>query len=152
MTDEDHDTPGNYKHGLHQKNRGKYYETLPQRDQELIDAVAEDLIEKSNFEREDASAFEKCRQIAVDIHQRRRADGYIAEKGLTQEKTVGIHENYGEINETQENVLFITKDRLSRESRLAMKDLGVLDVEKSNSGVAAKSFMEQIADNMDDDD
>jgi len=138
-----------YEHGL-SMNRGEYYEHLPDMDKKWIDGIAQDLIDKSYFEADDLSALEKCRHIAVDLHQRRRADGYIAKNGLTQENTVGFHEQYGEITETQENVLMITKDRLSRESRLAMKDLGILDQEKE-SETEAKSVLEQIEQKMAED-
>ena len=140
----------NYKHGLCMSNRGEYYNHLPDSDKQWIDAIVEDLVEKSYYTMEDISAVEKCRHIAVDLHQRRRADGYIADKGITQENTIGFHEEYGEISETQENVLMITKDRLSRESRLAMKDLGILDHEDV-SEESKKSILEQIEEKISED-
>lgn len=148
-TFEEKDWKPTYDHGIYVE-RGEYYKEQSERDQKWIDAVADDLIEKSYYDREDLSMFEKCRQIAVDLHQRRSADGYVAREGLTQEKTVGYHEDYGEVTETQENTLMITKDRLSRESRLAMKDLGIMDEEhQSKNDESAKSLLKDIADNMD---
>jgi len=138
-----------YEHGL-SINRGEYYDHLPDLDQKWIDGVVDDLLDKSRYTPESLTALEKCRQIAIDLHQRRRADGYIARKGLTQEKTVGFHEQYGEINETQENVLMITKDRLSRESRLAMKDLGILDEDSGTSNGEDSSFMEKLSRELED--
>lgn len=133
------------KHGLY---NSEYYQSLPEQDQNFVDVVADDLLEKSYYNAEDASMVEKCRQIAIDLHQKRRADGYIGKKGMTQENTVGVHEEYGEITETDENTLFITKDRLSRESRLAMKDLGIYDQDTSKTEEAAESLIESLSDDM----
>lgn len=135
----------NQKHGLY---TSEYYESIPEEDQKFIDMVAEDLLEKSYYTEDDESMVEKCRQVAIDLHQKRRADGYIAKKGMTQENTVGIHEQYGEITETEENTLFITKDRLSRESRLTMKDLGILDQDNSQTEEAAKSLVESLSEDL----
>lgn len=131
------------EHGL-TLSRSDYYEEMSDKDRKWIDAVAYDLLEKSYFEEDDIAMLEKCRQIAVDLHQKRRADGYIAREGLTQENTVGVHEVYGELTETVENTLFITKDRLSRESRLAMKDLGILDDDGGES-VDTETVLEKLA-------
>lgn len=135
----------NYKHGLYASD---YYESLNDAGQEFIDVVADDLLEKSYYTTDDDSMVEKCRQIAIDLHQKRRADGYIAKKGLTQENTVGVHEQYGELTETEENTLFITKDRLSRESRLSMKDLGILDEDTSGSNGDGKSTIEKLSEDL----
>lgn len=143
-TDVKHDeekSRSNYEHGLYSS---EYYESLPEPDQNFIDAVGDDLLEKSYYDKEDTAMVEKCRQIAIDLHQKRRADGYIAKKGMTQENTVGVHETYGEITETEENTLFITKDRLSRESRLAMKDLGIMDQDKKETGETS-AVLEQLS-------
>jgi len=133
------------KHGLNQ-NRGGYYKSLPDEDKKFIDAIAKDLIEKSYFDEEDTSAVEKLRQVAVDIHQKRRADEYIAQKGLTQEKDIGFHEDHGMITQEEENVLMITKDRLSREARMTLKDYGVLDHEHDKTEEAAKSVIESLSE------
>jgi len=133
-----------YKHGL-SLDKGEYFESLPEDEKKWIDSVSYDLLEKSRYSEEDISMKEKCRQIAVDLHQKRRADGYVAKKGLTQENTVGFHEQYGEITETQENVLMITKDRLSRESRLSMKDLGILDEDSDGDSGDAESLIEKFS-------
>lgn len=135
----------NYKHGL---NCGDYYKSVEEEQQNFIDAMADDLLDKSYYESDDTSMVEKCRQIAIDIHQKRRADGYIGRKGMTQENTVGVHEQYGEITETEENTLFITKDRLSRESRLAMKDLGILDEESQTNDGSGKSAIERLSEDL----
>ena len=147
-TDMDEDWKPNYSHGLYQ-DRGPYYKALPDEDKKFIDAVADDLISKSNFEKSDLSALEKCRQVAIDLHQRRRADEYIHKKGLTQVSDIGFHEQYGPLQEEKENVLFITKDRLSRESRMTMKDLGIFD-EKSKTEEAAESLIESLSKDMQD--
>ena len=133
----------NEKHGIFKSG---YYKSLPDRDKNFIDAVADDLLEKSYYTVDDPSMVEKCRQIAIDLHQKRRADEYVAKEGLTQEKTVGVHEEYGEFTETEENVLFITKDRLSRESRLSMKDLGIFDEDNNQkTQQAAESLIESLS-------
>lgn len=143
-TDEkDPELHGNTEHGFYVS---EYYESQPKEDKEFIDLVADDLLDKSYYTNEDESMVEKCRQIAIDLHQKRRADGYIAKKGLTEENTVGFHEQYGEITETEENKLFITKDRLSRESRLAMKDLGIMDQEKTNDTGSSSSLVESLSE------
>lgn len=144
--DDDRDWKPNYKHGLYQ-DRGEYYQNLPEEDKEWLDAVSDDLLEKSKFGKEDISALEKCRQISVDLHQRRRADGYISKKGLTQKNTVGFHEDFGEIEQVEENTLMVTKDRLSRESRMTMKDLGILDDEEGSDG-DGESFVEKLSKDM----
>lgn len=135
-----------FEHGLFASD---YYETLTEGDKNFINAVADDLLEKSYYDETDTAMVEKCRQIAVDLHQKRRADGYIGRKGMTQENTVGVHEQYGEITETEENTLFITKDRLSRESRLSMKDLGILDEDGEVSEGSSKSAIEQLSEELD---
>lgn len=145
---------GPYKHGLNVP-RGEYYKSLPERDKNLIDIIAEDLLEKSYYSESDTAMVEKCRQIAVDMHQKRRADGYVAKKGLVQDETVGFHEEYGPIKEKKENVLMITKDRLSREARLSMKDLGILDEDHKDDDEGSSGMMEkiaQIAEDIEDED
>lgn len=148
-TKEGDDWNPNYKHGLY-ADRGGYYKSLPDPDQEWIDAVADDLIEKSYYDKSDISILEKVREIAIDLHQRRRADEYIAKKGLTQEKDIGFHEEYGMITQEEENTLMITKDRLSRESRMTMKDLGILEDNKSEAEEKAKSVIEQLSGDSDE--
>lgn len=138
----------NYEHGIYQ-DRGGYYKSQPEQDQEFIDAVSDDLITKSKFDKSDLSALEKCRQVAIDLHQRRRTDEYIHKKGLTQTTEVGFHEQYGVMEEEKENVLFITKDRLSRESRMTMKDLGIFD-EDSKTEEAAESLIESLSNDLQD--
>lgn len=133
------------KHGLY---NSEYYKSLPDTDQNFIDAVADDLLEKSWYEEGDSSMVEKCRQIAIDLHQRRRADGYIAKKGMTQENVVAVHDTHGEVTQTEENTLFITKDRLSRESRLSMKDLGILDEDSAKGSEQTESLLESLSDDM----
>lgn len=149
QTKEDRDWKPNYKHGLY-TDRGGYYKSLPDADQEWIDAITDDLIDKSYYDKSDISVLEKCREIAVDLHQRRRADEYIAKKGLTQEKDIGFHEDHGMITQEEENTLMITKDRLSRESRMTMKDLGILDDDKSASEEAAESLIESLSSDSDE--
>lgn len=147
-TDMDKDWKPALDHGLTLSD-SEYYEYQDPEEQAWIDAVSEDLLDKSYYNKEDISMVEKCRQIAIDLHQKRGADGYVARKGLTQEKTVGFHEQYGEITETQENVLMITKDRLSRESRLAMKDLGVMD-QDGNTDTDSESLIEKMSEAIED--
>jgi hypothetical protein len=142
---DDRDWDPNYKHGLY-KDRGGYYKSLPEADQEWIDAIADDLIKKSYYDKSDISVLEKVREVAIDLHQRRRADEYIAKKGLTQEKDIGFHEDHGMITQEEENTLMITKDRLSRESRMTMKDLGILDDDGGEVEEAAKSVIESLSE------
>lgn len=142
----DYETNTNERHGLY---NSEYYKSLPEHDQRFVDVVSDDLLEKSRYTEDDHAMIKKCRQIAIDIHQKDRADGYIAKKGMTQENTVGVHEQYGEITETTENTLFITKDRLSREARLAMKDLGIFDEDSSKTEEAAESLIESLSSDMD---
>ncbi len=143
-SESERDWKPNYKHGLY-TNRGGYYKSLPEPDQNWIDAIAEDLVEKSYFDHDDMAAVEKLRQVAIDLHQRRRADEYIAKKGLTQEKDVGFHEEHGMITQEEENTVMITKDRLSRESRMTIKDMGCLDDTRDQSSEKAKSLVEQLS-------
>lgn len=147
--DMDDDWKPNYEHGLY-VDRGGYYKSLPEAEQQWIDAVADDLIDKSYYDKSDISMLEKCRHIAVDLHKRRRADEYIHKKGLTQSQPAMVHDEYGLVEEEQENVLHITADRLSRESRLAMKDLGIMDQEKDATEEAAESLIESLSKDMDE--
>lgn len=139
----------NYKHGLY-TDRGGYYKSLPEPDQEWIDAITDDLIEKSYYDKDDISILEKVRQVAVDLHQRRRADEYIAKKGLTQEKDIGFHEDHGMITQEEENTVMITKDRLSRESRMTIKDLGIMDRDNDKTEEAAETLIESLSKEMED--
>lgn len=136
----------NEKHGFHSNHRGGYYESLPDKDQAWIDAITEDLVAKSYFDMDDKLPVEKLRQVAVDLHQRRDADEYIGDKGLTRTMDVGYHEDYGPIQQEEENVLMVTKDRLSRESRMTIKDFGVLDQSKSQTEEAAQSLVESLSE------
>lgn len=133
------------KHGLNQ-NRGGYYDGLDDEDKAFVDAIAQDLINKSYFTEDDVSAVEKLRQVAVDIHQKRAADAYVGKEGLTQKKDIGFHEDYGMISQEEENVLMITKDRLSREARMTLKDYGCLDHEHDKTEEAAKSVLESLSE------
>jgi len=127
-------------------SRSGYYQSQPDDDKKWIDSVARDLVDKSYFTMEDTSAVEKLRQVAIDMHQRRRADEYIANNSLTQQKTVGFYEDHGEIKQEEENVLMVTKDRLSRESRISMKEYGCLDQDGSDGkGDKAKSLIEELS-------
>lgn len=141
----DYEPRTNVKHGLHSS---EYYKELPEREQNYIDIISDDLLDKSRYTQEDHAMVKKCRQIAIDIHQKDRADGYIATKGMTQENIVGVHEEYGEMTETQENTLFVTKDRLSREARLSMKDLGILDEDSNKTEEAAETLIESLSNDM----
>lgn len=131
------------------QDRSGYYKGLPEKDQRWVDAISDDLVKKSYYGKEDLSALEKCRQIAIDLHQRRRTDEIIG-KNITKEKTVGIHEQYGELTETVENPLFVTKDRLSRESRMAMKDLGILDEEHEEKDDTKETLLDRLSKGLDD--
>lgn len=126
-------------------SRSGYYQSQPEQDQKWIDSVSRDLVEKSYFTMDDDSVVEKLRQVAIDMHQRRRADEYIAKNSLTQQKTVGFHEDHGEIKQEEENVLMVTKDRLSRESRITMSKFGCLDQETGGNSDEAKSLIEQLS-------
>lgn len=145
----DQDWKPNYKHGLYM-DRGGYYEEQPDETQKWLDAVADDLLQKSKFGREDISAMEKCRQVAIDLHQRRRADSYIQEHGMTQTNQVGFHEQYGVLEEENENTLFVAKDRLSRETRMTMKDLGIFEDNDEKTEEAAESLIESLSEDLDE--
>lgn len=147
--DDERDWKPNYKHGLY-TDRGGYYKSLPEPDQEWIDAVADDLIDKSYYDKDDISILEKVRQVAIDLHQRRRADEYIASKGLTQEKDIGFHEDHGMITQEEENTVMVTKDRLSRESRMTIKDLGIMDRDNDKTEEAAETLIESLSKEMED--
>lgn len=140
----------NYKHGLY-LDRGGYYENLPDEEQDWIDAVTFSILEDSYYDAENLAMLEKCREVAIDMHKKRRADEYIHKKGMAQTQDVGFHEDYGPIQQEEENVLHITADRLSRESRMTLKDLGVMDKDKDNAEDVGESVIEALSKEVEED-
>lgn len=143
----DQDWEPSYKHGLYMDRSG-YYEKLPESEQEWIDAVVDSFLQDAPFDAEDLGKLEKLRQVGIDLHQRRTADEKIHGE-MTQTQEVGFHEQYGVLEETKENVLFITKDRLSRESRMTLKDLGIIDNNSSQNDVDTETVLEKLANDSD---
>lgn len=134
----------NEKHGVH-TNRSAYYHGLPEEDQAWIDAIVDSFLDDAPFDEESVGKLEKLRSVAIDMHKKRQADEHIQTKGMTQDKTVGYHEDHGEITAEEENVLHITADRLSRETRQTLKDLGVIGKDQEESGDASESLIEQLS-------
>lgn len=136
-----------YKHGLYME-RSRYYQFLEDEEKEVIKSLFESFLHEAPF---DESAVGKCQllwQVCVDIHMKSRAQDYVAKEGMTQKKTKGFAGDVP-IKEPEENTLFITADRLSRGSVKTLKELGILDPQKSEmrknntlvdilSGVAGK--------------
>lgn len=135
----------NYEHGLYMDRSG-YYQELGDQDKRWIDAVTQSFVEECPYDSDNIGIMEKLRQVAIDLHKRRRADEYIMNKGMTQSQPVGYHEEYGEIEQEEENVLHITADRLSRESRMTLKDLGVIgNKQKEKNEELGESLIEALS-------
>lgn len=135
-------------------DRGGYYKSLPEEDQDWIDAVVDSLMDDAPFTRDSVGKLEKVRSVAVDMHKKRRADEYIHKKGMAQTEDVGFHEQYGPIQETKENVLHITADRLSREARMTLKDLEIIgnDSDDGNAEDVGESVIEALSQSVDEED
>lgn len=148
-TEQDRDWKPNYQHGLYM-NRSGYYESQPEEDQKWIDAVVESFLDEAPFGRDEIGKVEKLRSVAIDLHKKRRADEYIHKQGMAQTEDVGYHEEYGPIQETKENVLHITADRLSRESRMTLKDLNLIgNDDNSNAEEVGESLIEALSEDID---
>ena len=147
---EDGDYAPNYEHGLYMDRSG-YYENLPEKEQDWIDAVVESFLRDAPFDRDHIGKLTKLREVAIDMHKKRRADEYISNKGMAQEKEVGYHEEYGVLTETQENVLHITADRLSRSSLRTLKELGITDDDRDKKKEIGDSLINELSKEVDDD-
>lgn len=149
-TDIDEDWKPNYEHGLY-VDRSGYYENLPEKEQRWIDAVTDSFMNEAPFGKDSLGKLEKVRQVSIDMHKKRRADEYIAQKGMAQTQEVGFHEEYGTIEQEEENVLHITADRLSREARMTLKDLGIIDKDRdTNAEEVGKSVIESLSGDLDE--
>lgn len=147
-TDMDEDWKPNLKHGL-SLNRSGYYKSQPEKDQKWIDAIVDSFLDEAPFDEEAHGKVEKLRSVAIDLHKKRRADEYIHKQGMAQTEDVGYHEDYGPIQETKENVLHITADRLSRESRMTLKDLNIIgNDDNSNAEEVGESLIEALSEDV----
>lgn len=135
----------NYRHGLYMDRSG-YYENLPKLDQEWIDSTVQSFVEQSPWSPDNLGNLSKLREAVIDMHKKRRADEYIHEKGMAQTQTDGFHEEYGAIENEQENVLHITASRLSKDSLRVLKDLNCLPDEEENDSDASESLIEELSD------
>ncbi len=140
----------NYEHGLYMDRSG-YYEQLPEKEQNWIDAVVASFLNDAPFDRDHIGKLTKLREVAIDMHKKRRADEYIGSKGMAQEQETGYHEEYGVLTETQENVLHITADRLSRSSLRTLKELGILDHDKDRREDVGDSVISALSKEVDED-
>lgn len=148
-TDMDEDWKPNYEHGLYMDRSG-YYQALPEEEQRWIDAVTDSFLKEAPFEKDNLGKLEKLRQVSIDLHKKRRADEHIAKEGMTQTNDVGFHEEYGVLQEEKENVLHITADRLSRESRMTLKDLSIIGNDNDdNAEEVGESVIEALSEDMD---
>lgn len=142
----------NYIHGIKQ-NRSSYYEDQNPEDQAWIDAVVDSFLENADFTESDTGKLTLLRNVAIDLHKKRRADEYIELEGMAQTQVEGFHESYGLMESESENVLHITADRLSRTSLRTLKELDVLDSPDSKQAEAQQSMVDALSQvNLDEDD
>lgn len=135
---------GNVIHGVN-KNRSPYYEDADPEDQAWIDAIANSFLEDADFDESHEGKMTLLRHVAIDLHKKRRADEHIQMKGMTQTDVEGFHEDYGPLKKTNENVLHLTADRLSRTSLRILKELDVISSPDSKQAEAQNSLLEQLS-------
>lgn len=146
----DDDWSPNYKHGLYMDRSG-YYNALPSEDQEWIDAVVGSFLKDAPFGADELGKLAKLREVAIDMHKKRRADDYIYQRGMTQTHEVGYHEDYGVLEEEKENVLHVTASRLSKDSLRTLKDLGILGND-DNAEEVGETVIEALSKKVEDED
>lgn len=136
---------GNVITGVH-KNRSQYYKDQDPEDKAWIDAIVDSFLESADFDRSHTGNMELLRNVAIDLHKKRRADEHIQMQGMTQTDVEGFHEQYGPLKKTNENVLHLTADRLSRTSLRTLKELDVIDSPESKQAEAQNSLLEKLSD------
>lgn len=141
---------GNVITGIHQ-NRSGYYEDADPEDQEWMDAIVDSFLEDADFDESHEGKITLLRNVAIDLHKKRRADEHIQMTGMTQTDVEGFHEQYGPLKKTNENVLHLTADRLSRSSLRILKELDVIDSPDSKQAEAQSSMLEKLSQ-IDDED
>lgn len=143
------------KHAIYTQ-RSNYYNNLPAEQKawvdELVNSMMEDAERWGLFTRDNFYKFKMVREIAIDMHKKRRGNDYIAEEGIVQENVV-TDENGdplmrdGElVTETDENPVNLAYDRLDRTTTRKLKELGFLDDPESKKAEAGKTLAEQLAE------
>lgn len=134
----------NQKHGMY-ADRSKYFQRLDDDEQVFIESMYESFLADAPFTDEHAGKATILWQTCIDLHKKQRANEYIKEEGMTQERTEGYHPDYGAITQIDENTLHIAYDRLSRTTTRQLKELGILDDPDSQQAEAQQSFLEVLA-------
>lgn len=134
-------------------SRSKYYEDLPDEEKAQVDGIINSFLEEAPFSADHRGKVEMLRQVAIDMHKRRLADQYISYEGMTQDVTGGYHEEFGPIQNPEENPLHLTADRITRTNAKVLKELGILgNSPEARQAEASEGILDVLSSNEDDDD
>lgn len=125
-------------HALYSQ-RTNYYNNREPQERAWIDSLVESMMEDAPFTRDNFQKFQMVREVAIDMHKKRRSNDYIAENGIVDEQVVRDDEGNpivrdGElVTETEENPVHLMYDRLDRTMTKKMKELGIMEDEQAQA-------------------
>ncbi|WP_117595160.1 hypothetical protein [Haloprofundus halophilus] len=114
------------RHGLH-ADRSLYYQRLEDDEQAWVDGMVNAWLKDAPFTRENLAGLELLRKAAIDEHKRRKANDYIAAKGVITENVVGYDDEGNPIVKKSENPAHLPYSRLAGDTIRTLKELGVLE-------------------------
>lgn len=112
--------------GNYTVKRSEYYNELPDEEKAMVDGIVNDFLQDAPFSPENQAKMKLLRNVAIDMHKKELSDEYISYEGMSVEKNDGYHEEFGPIQNDEENPLHLTSDRLTRTNIKVLKELGIL--------------------------
>lgn len=133
-------------------SRSSYYKQQSDDAKRFMDLIVQSFLREAPFLPDHAGKIEMLRQVAVDMHMRRKVKEKIGREGLVQDNPVGYHEEFGPMRETSEHTLHITADRLQRTNIRTLDKLGLLDAstEDANAGDNLVTLLSHIGENVEE--
>lgn len=139
---------GRETHGI-SSDRSLYYERRSEADKAFIDGMIDTFLEDAPFDRDHAGKVEIVRQVAIDMHKRRKANEYIDQEGLKWEEVTDYYETENGdlkvVTETQEHYLNLAVDRIARTNLRQLKELDILDSPDSQQAEAGQTMVDILS-------
>lgn len=133
------------KHNLY-SDRDKLYQRLPEAEQDHVDSLAASFYDRYtdvHGKEPDYAATQRLKNVAMDVHKETLADNYAAEQSeeddthpLIQKQIIGQTEEGRPIEVEQPNQLIGIASGLKTDTRMWLKDLGLLDDPESQKADA----------------
>lgn len=145
------------RHGLY-ADRSKYYQRLNDDEQAWVDGLVDGWVSEAPFSRENIGCLELLRKTAIDEHQRRQANEYIAREGVVTENVVGYDDDGNPVVKKEENPANLPYSRMAKDTIRTLKELNVLESPDSRLaenvgswGEAARNVAKERSRNQSDD-